>query len=102
VRQIYDIDGGGTFDCTRVGCDLYWAPGGRVIAVLRNRWQGSRDAVRLTLLQRMRLEDLGPSDKEAFSTMAKDVINQLIYERKLQRGVYFHGWRVTSTGHIVK
>jgi hypothetical protein len=101
MQKIYDIDEGKPFDCTKIGCDLYWNAG-RVIAVLRNRWQGQRDQIKLTLIGRMRLEDIGPSDKEALSEAAKNMINYLAHERQLKRGFAHGAWRVTSTGYTVR
>ena len=101
MKQVYDLDQGKPFDCTTVGFDIFWARGGRVIAIGRNRWQGSRDNVKLTLTERMTYEK-ALEDSEALSESASFAFGNLVYNGNLKRGNVCDGWKVTSTGFIVE
>lgn len=101
MKQIYDLDNGKPFNCTITGFDIYWATGGRIIAIGRNRWQGSRDQVKLTLTERMSYEQ-AEEQAEELSELAKDTYNNMTYEGKFSRGEEKDGWKVTSTGFLVE
>jgi len=107
-KKIYDLYQGKAYDRTKVGCDVFWSRGGVVTAVRRNRWQGNRDDIKVTLLERMSLTDAIQQGRD-LSYSANDAIEELQYLGWCSRGTpgagaHEHGWftwRVTNTGYVV-
>jgi hypothetical protein len=88
-------------DCTAVGYSIYWARGGRIIAVRQCRWQGGLDGIKLTKVERMSLADAQQAAAE-LAAAADAAGEHLTYDRRLRRGEVQDGWRVTDPGWTVR
>ena len=87
-------------DAYQVGVELRWSSG-RVTVTFRNRWQGSRDLVKLTRIPRV-TRATAESSTELLISSAEFSFDLLKRDGDLRRGAEKLGWRVTSTGQVVR
>jgi len=97
MKMIHEID----TDCTAVGYMVYWAQGGRIVAIRRCRWQGGRDGIKLTSTERVSLAEARKAAADLAGS-AEAAGEQLTYEQRLRRGEVQDGWRVTDPGWTVR